>query len=273
MCPTFEPPVVYDNPAILPTTKGVQRALFKYYGPYPRGRSVLKINGVYQTVDYPDQLTLATATEVYLGGHKYEVDGSTATGLLDAGYALSSVVFSTPDTVANSITGDIDIRMRLTLDWADTTSYFPLIGKGATDSSGYQLMRYPAPFNLALFISFNGVSSSSMTSGGTLPFAQGTAGWVRATRVQATGVHSYYTSLDGITWTPLGTPGGLIPGGSIFDSSADLKIGHWHTLPTTYLLNGTVHYAEVRSGIDGTVVNYFDPEDLSAGGPWTINDS
>lgn len=82
----FEPPIVYTNPGILPSSKGVQRALFKYYGPYPVGRSVLKISGVYVTIDCPDQLTLATATEVYLGGHLYPVTKATANALIAAGY-------------------------------------------------------------------------------------------------------------------------------------------------------------------------------------------
>jgi len=87
--PTFEPPIAYDNPAILSETFGIKRALFKYYGPYPRGRSVLKIGGVYRTVDYPDQDTLALATEVYLGGHVYVVSSAVATALNAAGYTTT----------------------------------------------------------------------------------------------------------------------------------------------------------------------------------------
>lgn len=86
--PVFEPPIVYANPAILPTSKGIQRALFKYYGPYPVGQSVLRIGGVYRTITSPDQLTLATATEVYLGGHIYDISTATAAALVAAGYTV-----------------------------------------------------------------------------------------------------------------------------------------------------------------------------------------
>lgn len=84
--PIFIPPIALDNPPVLPETRGIARRLFRFYGPWPRGRSVIKVDGVYQTVDTPDQLTLATATEVYLGGHEYPVSQEVADALTAAGY-------------------------------------------------------------------------------------------------------------------------------------------------------------------------------------------
>ena len=71
---------------MLPQTRGVERQLYRYYGPYLQGRSVVKIGGIYQTVDTPDQLTLAEATEVYLGGHAYVVSAAVAAALTAQGY-------------------------------------------------------------------------------------------------------------------------------------------------------------------------------------------
>lgn len=87
--PFFEPPIVYANPAVLPNTRGTQRALFKYYGPYPVGQSVIKVGGVYKTITSPDQLTLLTATEIYMGGHIYEISSATAAALVAAGYTVA----------------------------------------------------------------------------------------------------------------------------------------------------------------------------------------
>lgn len=84
--PTFQPPTVNDNPAVLPETSGLALRLFRYFGPYTRGRSVLKIAGVYSTWDYPSDLDIAAASEVYLGGHVYIVTDSVAAALTAAGY-------------------------------------------------------------------------------------------------------------------------------------------------------------------------------------------
>lgn len=79
--PTFEPPVVNENPTVLPDTKGVAYNLFRHYGPRPVGQTVIIFNdGSCTTVQYP----YVTETEfagysyddihnIYLGGRTYEV--------------------------------------------------------------------------------------------------------------------------------------------------------------------------------------------------------
>lgn len=105
---TFEPPTAPLNPGILPTTKGVQRALFKYYGPYPVGTSIiLDIEAQeYRTVVSPDQLTLEILDEFarenfgagpnesglgltyFIGGHVYTISAGVAFGLTLSGYTV-----------------------------------------------------------------------------------------------------------------------------------------------------------------------------------------
>lgn len=91
----FQPPVAYDRPLSLPNQRSPQarlaHRLLRHYGPQPRGRTVLKIDGVYQTVDYPSQALLDTATEIYLGGHVYEVEPNVAQALTAAGYTVTEV--------------------------------------------------------------------------------------------------------------------------------------------------------------------------------------
>lgn len=85
----FEPPIVHDVPRILPETTGVPFLLMRHYSELPRGRSVVKVSGSYQTVDNPEQSLLDAATEVYLGGHIYTVTADVAEELIDAGFTVT----------------------------------------------------------------------------------------------------------------------------------------------------------------------------------------
>lgn len=85
----FRPPVVYTLPRVLPTTRGPERSHFRHYSPLPVGQSVLKLNGVYQTIQNPTANQCEAATEVYLGGHKYEVNDTIAAALTAAGYGAN----------------------------------------------------------------------------------------------------------------------------------------------------------------------------------------
>lgn len=87
--PTFIPPTVEDCPYVNAETPPLSARLFRHYEAIPRGRTVIKIAGVYLTVDTPDQATLALATEVYLGGHEYPVSDAVAAALTAAGYEVS----------------------------------------------------------------------------------------------------------------------------------------------------------------------------------------
>ena len=88
--PTFQPPSAETHPRVFPKgTPGqdpIAHDLMRHYHLVETGRSVLKIDGTYQTIDYPTQDQIDSATEVYLGGHIYEVSSATATALTTAGY-------------------------------------------------------------------------------------------------------------------------------------------------------------------------------------------
>lgn len=82
----FSPPVVFDVPTLLPETRGAARHLFKWYKPRARGRTVLKEDGVYRTVDTPTISEVNAADIAYLGGHVYQVSDEEADSLRAAGY-------------------------------------------------------------------------------------------------------------------------------------------------------------------------------------------
>lgn len=85
---TFTPPIAYDVPSIVSRSWRTQKSLFKYYGAYPRGRSVVKVGGHYVTMDYPlqDLLVGVEGRDYFLGGHVYVVTKSVSQALIADGY-------------------------------------------------------------------------------------------------------------------------------------------------------------------------------------------
>jgi hypothetical protein len=63
----------------------------------PKGVSVLKINGVYITVEYPTDAQILASTEHYLGGHGYAITTAQAVALVNAGYQVD-----TPESIGST---------------------------------------------------------------------------------------------------------------------------------------------------------------------------
>jgi hypothetical protein len=131
--PIFSPPVVFDNPPVLPETRGIQRALFRHFGPYPRGRSVVYRAGHYVIVDTPPNEELLTLTEgvtYFLGGHVYTVDDDIAALLEADGFDLN-VDYTTWGELAGALWGEAPPTWELFVgaawstvgtDWGDLTA-------------------------------------------------------------------------------------------------------------------------------------------------------
>mgnify|MGYP000591408831 FL=1 len=184
---------------------------------------------------------------------------------------------STPDSVAASVTGDIDIRVKVAMaDWTPTT-YANIISKwvGATYSYTFQFDTTVG----RLLLAGNSGGFAAVSSVGT-GFTDGTTHWVRGTRVAATGVVTFYTSEDGESWGQLGTP---VAGtaGAISDDSVAVGIGGNSSGPSA--LNGKIFSAQIYDEIDGTtpVVDFNPHRDATTpagtitssttGEVWTIN--
>lgn len=83
--PYFEPPIVYDLPPTLPG-RGIVNSHAKWKGGQRRGRSVLKKDGIYTTVDVPTSDQTLAADIYYAGGHVYEISQAEYDALIAAGY-------------------------------------------------------------------------------------------------------------------------------------------------------------------------------------------
>lgn len=89
--PTFQPPSADTLPATVAGIPGNGAAylLLRHFKSRARGQSVLRIGGVYGTYEHPTQDEIEAASEVYLGGHTYEVSDAVGSALTAAGYTVT----------------------------------------------------------------------------------------------------------------------------------------------------------------------------------------
>lgn len=94
----FEPPVVYDRPGVHSRTPRRVRQ-YAYYDNHSLGAtgvSVLKLDGVYQSIQTPTVDQIARAEYVYQGGHIYTIPWWEADGLANAGYPVTIIPLPVP---------------------------------------------------------------------------------------------------------------------------------------------------------------------------------
>lgn len=184
---------------------------------------------------------------------------------------------STPDSVANSVTGNIDVRIKLSMD--DWTPAVDMTLAGKWESVGQRSWFFAIGASVYLYYSLDGSTLLSAFFPGA-PFANGATGWLRFTRDATSGEIKCYNSSDGASWTQLGsTVAGTA--GNLHESTQSIRIGAFSASSLTPLA-GRVYYWELRNGIDGTVVSAFDPTRgtvgaasfvATTGETWTVNTS
>lgn len=158
---------------------------------------------------------------------------------------------SAPNIAAYNIT-DLDVRVNLALiSWtAGAVSSNPLARYQASGQRVFWLTVL-TDGRITLFVSLDGTAVLTGTSTALVPFAAFQAGWIRATRVAATGVFTFYTSTDGITWSQLGTTVTLATGAP-FNGTSVVEVGSANTgASPTY---GNIYRAQIYNGINGTLV-------------------
>jgi hypothetical protein len=163
------------------------------------------------------------------------------------------------DSASLDITGDIDLRAKVSLDDWTPTGTNALIIKRSTNNLSY-ILQINTTGNLMIVWSADGSTTLSATSTVATGITDGTIKWVRATLDVNNGAGgrtaTFYLSNDGSNWTQLGSS--VIQTGitSIFSGSADLQIGYNSASGVGF--NGKFYAAEIRNGIDGTIVFYTD---------------
>lgn len=173
---------------------------------------------------------------------------------------------TTPDSAAVSVTGDIDIRVKVALDDYTPGGLVSLVYKQSLASLWSYWFHIDSAGKLNLLTSPDGTANSTGVSSVAVGLANGAIIWLRVTRVSATGVIKFYTSNDGVTWSQLGTDSSNTAG-AIFNSADPLRIGQ---ASGGNNLAGRVYYAEIRNGIAGTVGVAWNAEDAVTADDTTV---
>lgn len=188
---------------------------------------------------------------------------------------------STPDSAANSVTGDIDIRVDVSSDdWTPLAIDQSLVSKYAFSPQICYLFDVLVAGNLRLYHSADGFTLRVTTSTAVTGFADGSRHWVRVTRSASTGDVKFYTSSDGVTWVQLGATVSTVVEG-IFDGTPQVQVGAF--LGSGEIFGpGKIYRAQVYNGINGTLVADFDPGRVNpntltgqmvTGEVWTVGQS
>lgn len=203
----------------------------------------------------------ATTSNITPGSYVYNI--SLVTEGLANTTGASTMYFTTPDSAGNSVASDIDLRAKVRLnDWTPA-NLNTVIGKWNTNQFAY-LLGVNSSGGIRLELSQTGSAALTANSTVAVTATDKTDKWIRATWRNSDDRVQFFTSDDGIIWTQLGIDQSISATG-IFNSTASVYIGRRQTT-TTEQINGTVYYAEVRNGIDGTVVSRFDPKTYSGSG-------
>lgn len=164
----------------------------------------------------------------------------------------------TPDAAPLDITGDIDIRAKISLDDWTPAALSTVIAKWGSGGAQSYMLQVAANGTLRFLWTTTGTYSASLDKYSTVAtgITDGTTKWVRATLDVDNGASGndlkFWTSDNGTTWTQLGSTITTAGVTSIFSGTATLDIGAIYT--NTELLRGDFYRAQILNGIDGTVV-------------------
>jgi hypothetical protein len=158
---------------------------------------------------------------------------------------------STPDSVANSVTGAITIMCRFAPDTAPPGVDSNLVGKEASGTARMFRLRYLSAGTLTLLLSNDGTNFLQQVSSVPLPITSGERVWVRCEWRPSDGRVQFHYAADQesvpTTWTQLGTDG-AIAYPSLFDATGSLEVGGIQG-GTTQMYTGRIYRAQLYDGL------------------------
>jgi hypothetical protein len=199
-----------------------------------------------------------TGKLVTLTGAAAQIVDGTTYGFLPG---VAGAGWSTPDVAALDVTGDIDLRARISLnDWTPSAEQ-AIIGKwtAAGNQRSYAL-RLTSGGSFYLTNSPDGIAAVTTTANAANTLTNGQTYWIRATLDVDNGagnrVANFYYAADSETeptaWTSIGTAVTVAGTTSIFNSTSTLEIGSFNGGASP--VAGRVFRAQVFNGIAGTKV-------------------
>lgn len=187
---------------------------------------------------------------------------------------------STPDSVAASVVGSIELVGRVApISWTAGTQVIIAKDDGATNRDYTLFLDAAGKPNFLYTTDGTTTAGRLATATVAVPFGATVPGYVKATYATGTGVVQFFTSTDGVVYTQLGT-NVTITAGAIHNGTGVLTVGANGTGANP--LNGRLYYADVKSGIGGSIVAAFDAARGARGGStltattgevWTVSTS
>lgn len=178
-----------------------------------------------------------------------------------------------PDSDTHDVTGDIDMIVKVSSnDWTSTWQAF--IGKGATGGNYAYEFGVNTSGQLELWLSQTGsgaaVARSNAFDNAAASLADGSTYWLRVTYDVSTTAAVFYKSTDynpsteSGTWVTISTVFDGLSFTSIYAATGNLYLGVWNG--NNEYLNGKLYYAEIRDGINGTIVARFNASETNDSG-------
>jgi hypothetical protein len=195
------------------------------------------------------------------------------------GYNMTSAgdFFSTPDSVASSITGNISFIVDASLtDWTPSVGNC-LVAKDGV-SAGTRSYQFAVRTDGKLQLAFSLTGTTIITAVSTVApsFIDGNRYHVAVERESATGKVRFYTGTNRLNLTLLGTEV-TSTAGAIADTTAIVQFGNLSSL--AFELSGKVFDSEIYSGLAVTAKSSavlkvdFDPTDWVSGSTWVSPDT
>lgn len=186
-------------------------------------------------------------------------------GLTGAVTSAIDFIASAPDSAGLSVTGDLDIRVKVTLqDWTPSTERQFVSKNQGPSAQGYQFRMIGGGPGLSLTWNDAGGTVHSATTVIDPGITDGTTYWLRVTLDVDNGAGGrtirFYGSTDGLSWPVLIDDVTQAGTTSIKDTADAVWVGG--VAPST---TDVLHYIEIRNGISGTVVASPDFEAQSVG--------
>lgn len=224
-------------------------------------------NNIYRTLNSVGTPSLLLIPNSYKDSVLFNALPSTHIPFYNSSLAVSGNYISTPNATSNQIVGNIEVIVKLNL--SDITATQTFIGKTAISNNiGYRF--YISANKLIFEFSQNGTTSIITQSTVVIPFTINQDFWAKITRDSAIGAISFFTSIDGLTYTQLGTTI-TTTSGNMFNSATVLEIGSRGSGSSQLLNGGKVYYASISNSIGGTPTVIFNPSDYISGNTFTSN--
>lgn len=209
----------------------------------------------------PKDIRFTAATNTTIGAFTRPAHDSTATKFVRLPGVAGSL-FTTPDSAAVSITGDIELRFKTRL-----LDYTPAAQGYIGGRNGAIAVRIETNGRLALLYYVGGVGYA-MDSFAACGVTDGAEKWFKVTRASATGYINFFTSDDDVTYSLLGTADRAGTAGVLDDVATAFCVGDF--IPTGNApVSGDIYRFKVYNGIGGILVADFNPGDHDSGNTFT----